>query len=75
MAFVQVSPDKTILFFGDSLTAGYGLTEEEAFPALVEKSLNQKGKKVNRQQMMAELQKGMKDWGKEGAQRMWISQL
>jgi acyl-CoA thioesterase-1 len=32
------------LFFGDSLTAGYGLSPEEAFPALVEKSLNKKGK-------------------------------
>jgi acyl-CoA thioesterase-1 len=42
----QGIPEKTILFFGDSLTAGYGLTEEEAFPALIEKSLNQKGKKV-----------------------------
>jgi acyl-CoA thioesterase-1 len=31
---------KTILFFGDSLTAGYGLSPEEAFPALVEKDLN-----------------------------------
>ncbi len=28
---------KVILFFGDSLTAGYGLSTEEAFPALVEK--------------------------------------
>ena len=28
---------KTILFFGDSLTAGYGLSTEEAFPALLEK--------------------------------------
>ena len=46
LLFVQVEKEKTILFFGDSLTAGYGLTEEEAFPALVEKSLNQKGKKV-----------------------------
>jgi acyl-CoA thioesterase I len=46
MAMLQAAPEKTILFFGDSLTAGYGLTEEEAFPALVEKALNQKGKKV-----------------------------
>jgi len=45
-SFVQSKPEKTILFFGDSLTAGYGLTEEEAFPAVVEKSLNKKGKKV-----------------------------
>ncbi len=28
---------KTILFFGDSLTAGYGLSPDQAFPALVEK--------------------------------------
>ncbi len=44
-------------------------------PSMAQLNPNQKGKKVNRQQMMAELQKGMKDWGKEGAQRMWISQL
>ena len=31
---------KRILFFGDSLTAGYGLSEEQAFPALVGKALN-----------------------------------
>ena len=43
-AFQQGSNPKTILFFGDSLTAGYGLSPEEAFPALVEKSLNKKGK-------------------------------
>ncbi|NBP69035.1 MAG: arylesterase [Cytophagia bacterium] len=35
---------KTILFFGDSLTAGYGLSTEEAFPALTEKLLNAKSK-------------------------------
>lgn len=33
-----------ILFFGDSLTAGLGLNSpDEAFPALIEKELNQKG--------------------------------
>lgn len=36
---------KVILFYGDSLTAGYGLSPEEAFPALVEKRLN-KAEKV-----------------------------
>jgi acyl-CoA thioesterase-1 len=46
MLLFQNPKVKTILFFGDSLTAGYGITEEEAFPALVEKSLNEKGKKV-----------------------------
>jgi len=34
---------KVILFFGDSLTAGYGLTPEEAFPALIEKKCIQNG--------------------------------
>lgn len=35
---MQASTDpKVILFFGDSLTAGYGLSTGEAFPALVEK--------------------------------------
>lgn len=46
MAFlVQVKP-KVILFFGDSLTAGYGLSPEEAFPALSEKELIKNGKNV-----------------------------
>ncbi len=35
---------KVILFYGDSLTAGYGLSPEEAFPALVEKKLNKTDK-------------------------------
>jgi len=34
---------KTILFFGDSLTAGYGLDQEEAFPSLVQKRLDSLG--------------------------------
>jgi len=37
---------KTILFFGDSLTAGYGLSPEIAFPALVEKEFIKENKKV-----------------------------
>lgn len=44
MAFQTGSAPKTILFFGDSLTAGYGLSPGEAFPALVEKKLNTSGK-------------------------------
>lgn len=31
---------KTILFYGDSLTAGYGLSKEDAFPAIIERKLN-----------------------------------
>lgn len=41
---------KTILFFGNSLTAGYGLEPEEAFPALIQDkidSLNLPYKVVN----------------------------
>jgi acyl-CoA thioesterase-1 len=40
----QAAGPKTILFFGDSLTAGYGLSTEEAFPALVEKKFVKSGK-------------------------------
>src|SRR5688572_17169030 len=36
---------KVILFFGDSLTAGYGLSTEEAFPALIEQKLVANGRK------------------------------
>lgn len=43
-ALVFQSSPKTILFFGDSLTAGYGLSPEEAFPALVEQKLVKNGK-------------------------------
>lgn len=39
-------PPKVIIFYGDSLTAGYGLSPEEAFPALVEKKLNKTEKAV-----------------------------
>lgn len=45
--FIQATTaPPVILFFGDSLTAGYGLSPEEAFPTLVEKSLVEKGKPV-----------------------------
>ena len=37
---------KTILFFGDSITAGYGLSPEDAFPAHVEAMLVKKGMDV-----------------------------
>lgn len=35
--------EKVILFFGDSLTAGYGLELEEAFPALIQNRLDSLG--------------------------------
>lgn len=37
------TPKQNILFFGDSLTAGYGLSPEQAFPALVQKRLLSEG--------------------------------
>ena len=46
LVLFQTPSTKTILFFGDSLTAGYGLSPEEAFPALVERSMVKNGLKV-----------------------------
>lgn len=46
LAAFTPAPPKSILFFGDSLTAGYGLSPEEAFPALVEKELNKTSQQV-----------------------------
>lgn len=45
-----VSAKKTILFFGNSITAGYGLDQSEAFPARIQEkidSLNMPYKVVN----------------------------
>lgn len=38
--------NRMIVFVGDSLTAGYGVKKEEAFPALIEKELQSKGHAV-----------------------------
>jgi acyl-CoA thioesterase-1 len=46
LLFQAATTPKTILFYGDSLTAGYGLSAEEAFPALIGKKLTEKGKSV-----------------------------
>lgn len=37
VGFIQ--QNKTIIFYGDSITAGYGLSKEQAFPALIENKL------------------------------------
>lgn len=34
---------KTLLFFGDSLTAGYGVDPDEAYPALIQKKIDAAG--------------------------------
>src|SRR5258708_33031945 len=46
VAHLLQTQQKTILFFGDSLTAGYGLSPGQAFAALVEKELLKGNKKV-----------------------------
>lgn len=35
---------KTLLFFGDSLTAGYGVDPDEAYPALVQRKIDDAGR-------------------------------
>lgn len=46
LVFLFQQQTETILFFGDSITAGYGLSVEEAFPALVEQELIRAGKDI-----------------------------
>lgn len=40
---VAIVKKKTIVFFGNSLTAGYGLSPEEAFPAIIQKKIDSLG--------------------------------
>lgn len=41
---IEIEEDRPIvLFFGNSLTAGYGLDEEEAFPALIQDKIDSAG--------------------------------
>lgn len=40
---LQASEPKRILFLGDSLTAGYGIDPNDAYPALIEKKLQSEG--------------------------------
>lgn len=40
---VVAEKKKTIVFFGNSLTAGYGLSPSQAFPALIQKKLDSLG--------------------------------
>jgi acyl-CoA thioesterase-1 len=41
---VAAEPTRTIIFFGDSLTAGSGLDPDEAFPALIQRKLDEAGR-------------------------------
>ena len=40
---VSVTKKKTIVFFGNSLTAGYGLSPSQAFPAIIQKKIDSLG--------------------------------
>lgn len=42
-ARLTAAETKTVVFFGDSLTAGYGLDPDEAFPALIQKKIDAAG--------------------------------
>lgn len=42
-SFLVLKRQKTIIFFGNSLTAGYGLSTEQAFPFIVEQELLNRG--------------------------------
>lgn len=45
-SFNNAQETKTIIFFGDSLTAGMGLSKEQAFPAIVQSQLANEGKSI-----------------------------
>ena len=42
-SFKVEQDSKVILFYGDSLTAGYGLSTDQAFPAIVQRKIKEKG--------------------------------
>jgi acyl-CoA thioesterase-1 len=46
VAETAADPLPVIVFLGDSITAGYGLSEDEAFPALIEAELRSRGTPV-----------------------------
>lgn len=44
LTVLPIQDRKTIIFFGDSLTAGYGLDPDKAFPSIVQNILEKNGK-------------------------------
>jgi acyl-CoA thioesterase-1 len=42
-AALGAAETKTVIFFGDSLTAGYGVDPDEAYPALIQKKIDTDG--------------------------------
>jgi acyl-CoA thioesterase-1 len=43
-AAAPAAETRTIVFFGDSLTAGYGIAQEAAFPALIQEKIDAAGR-------------------------------
>ncbi|MEK7199889.1 MAG: hypothetical protein AAB212_08225 [Bacteroidota bacterium] len=62
-------------FFVLSSVSAQQSSLKERNPSIAQLNPVQKGKKVTREQLFAELKKGMKDWGKEGEKRIWIVAL
>ncbi|MDP3393987.1 GLPGLI family protein [Sediminibacterium sp.] len=56
-------------------TTWFATKLELAAPTVNELNVKQKGKQVGRAQLTTELSKALKDWGKEGARKMWVAQL
>ena len=44
---ITVTKKKTIVFYGNSLTAGYGVSPSEAFPAIIQKKIDSLGLPYN----------------------------
>ncbi len=45
LSFSQAPDPKTLIIIGDSLTEGLGVSKDSAYPALIEKKINESGKK------------------------------
>jgi GLPGLI family protein len=56
-------------------TTWFATKLELVTPTVGELNVKQKGKQVGRTQLTTELSKALKDWGKEGARKMWVAQL
>ncbi len=56
-------------------TTWFAIKVELAEPTQAQLNPNQKGKKVNWDQLYVELKKGFKDWGKQAERRLWMISL
>ena len=54
LTLASPAPGGTILFLGDSLTAGLGVQEEQAYPALIQEKIREKNLPYRRDQRRGE---------------------